>query len=721
MDVLSICPFRAASLVWQPNAGGHVLTVVCKATFHLLPIESQLAEQQEQPNDGDSHWDDDRERSLYAPSDVVPFKPRADVLVVGHAFAPRKEPVRSLTARVVVGEVNKAIEIFADRSFSQDGRLRDTSRFIKMPLRYERAAGGPGTSNPAGMSLTSVDRYGNVAVPNLQPVGFKIVDRKGVIEPIGFGPIAPTWPSRAAKLGRHAAALSSASFYQSPLPEDFDPAFFNAAPVDQQLDVIRDNERILLENLSSEHPRLVTNLPGVHPRVFVERRGAGPEDLTMACDTLWIDTDRSLCTVTFRGRVPLEHPNQPGRVIIAMERAGQRVAWSDVERQVGRFAGAPVEGRPEEAKPISGRAPSVTSSPAPTAAATAVAAASAPPTSAAPAASAPPTSAAPAASAPPPSAAPAASAPPSAAPAASAPPTSAPQEAPAPASTSSPAPAAPLSGRAAPRDIVQLLWFDPAGVAKVRGAARFAAVLAELKSKGEKGGLDGEPPPKEAPAPADRRDIFGVLTRAATSDAGGVEEAMREAIADDGSLVPPMIVMAGRLQLPFDELETTKATVTAATPVAGSDKKLRDTIDAVNEILKTPGLESASGIAEGLTARVKEAFAQANRALPWTYLDTNVERMLLANRHYQRRDVFGQVFVRALLLHPLAATSIPTYLPEALARELPLFQSLKVRVIAEVHPAVDQFESYPTALRVLALGRVVALPGVLALAGEGRR
>jgi hypothetical protein len=560
------------------------------------------------------------------------------VLLVGHAFAPRKEPVRALTARVVVGEVNKAVEIFADRTFTQDGKLRDTSRFIKMPLRYERAAGGPGTSNPVGMSLTSVDRYGNVAVPNLQPVGLKIVDRKSVIEPIGFGPIAPTWPSRAAKLGRPAATFSSGSLYQSPLPEDFDPAFFNAAPIDQQVDAIRANERILLENLSPEHPRLVTSLPGVHPRAFVERRGAGPEDLTMACDTLWIDTDRSLCTLTFRGQVPLEHPSQPGRVIIAMERAGQRVAWSDVERQVGRFAGAPVEGRPDEAKPLSGKTPSVTSSPS--------SASSASPASGAPrpAASAvsPVVAASPspniAASPPPPKdeTEGGAAAPESAAAASSASPMSAPQEAHAPAPMSSPAPSAPLSGRSAPRDIVQLLWLDPAGAAKVRGAARFAAIVAELKPREENGGREDEPPPKVAPEVADRRDIFGVLTRAATSNAEGVDEAMREAVADDGSLVPPVIVMAGRLQLPFDEIETTKATVTAATPIAGTDKKLRDTIDAVNEILKTPGLQSASGIAEALTARVKEAFAQANRALPWTYLDTNVERMLLAGRHYQR-------------------------------------------------------------------------------------
>lgn len=51
-------------------------------------------------------------------SDLAPFKRRADVLVVGHAFAPERRPVGSLVARVVVGEVDKAIAVFGDRAWT---------------------------------------------------------------------------------------------------------------------------------------------------------------------------------------------------------------------------------------------------------------------------------------------------------------------------------------------------------------------------------------------------------------------------------------------------------------------------------------------------------------------------------------------------------------------------------------------------------------------------
>src|SRR5512144_1119834 len=108
MDVVSTCPLRVASFAWQPWAGAWALTVVCKATFALEPGECRLVEVQEEPIEDDGYWDDEA-RSLYAPSDLVPFKTRADVLLVGHAFAPGGRPVRALVARLQVGEVDKAV------------------------------------------------------------------------------------------------------------------------------------------------------------------------------------------------------------------------------------------------------------------------------------------------------------------------------------------------------------------------------------------------------------------------------------------------------------------------------------------------------------------------------------------------------------------------------------------------------------------------------------
>src|SRR3569832_1582547 len=101
MDVVSLCPIRAGALVWQPRPGALTLTVVCTATFALRPGEAVLATHQDALND-----DENPARSVYSPGDLVPMKPRADVLLVGHAFAPKGEGVRSLVARLATSGVD---------------------------------------------------------------------------------------------------------------------------------------------------------------------------------------------------------------------------------------------------------------------------------------------------------------------------------------------------------------------------------------------------------------------------------------------------------------------------------------------------------------------------------------------------------------------------------------------------------------------------------------
>ena len=168
---------------------------------------------------------------------------------------------------------------------------------------------------------------------------------------MGFGPIAPSrWPQRREKLGQKATAQSLDRLFQQPLPEDIDPAYFNAAPRDQQVDVLRENERIVLENLHPDHPRLATSLPGIRPRAFVDGRGSAPQVLPMRADTLWIDTDRAICTLTWRGQLSLSHPQQRGRVVVAMEQPGQTLAWADVQPLAGG-------GRPESIRRSGRRRP----------------------------------------------------------------------------------------------------------------------------------------------------------------------------------------------------------------------------------------------------------------------------------------------------------------------------------------------------------------------------
>jgi len=320
MRVSSASPFRVASILWQPRPGASALTVVCKATFTLQPGESSPSLTQEAVCAADVAWDDGR-GSLRAASDLAPFKRRADVVVVGHAHAPQGKPVSSLVARIAVGEVDKAVEVHGDRRWTPDGHLTAAAPFTRMPLRWERASGGPGTWNPVGVRVGAAAAAQGRPAPNLVPVGSALRSPDEAIRPAGFGPLAPAWPERVAKLRRYAASWRHEAWAEQPLPEDIDAAYFNAAPPDQQLDQLRGSERIVLEHLHPDHPHLVTTLEVVLPQAVVHRNGEAAQEVRLRCDTLVIDADRGLCTLTWRGVVPLRQPSDDGVVFVTAERA----------------------------------------------------------------------------------------------------------------------------------------------------------------------------------------------------------------------------------------------------------------------------------------------------------------------------------------------------------------------------------------------------------------
>jgi len=720
MDVVSSGPLPVASLVWQRN-DLCALTVICKMTYELRPDESRLAAAQVDLFEEDNHWDDDTERSLYASSDIVPFKPRADVLLVGHAFAPRGAPVRSLIARLSVGALKKGVEVVCDRAWSPEGFLREGAPFARMSLRYERAAGGPGTRNPVGMRPDAPDRSGAIALPNLVRPGTSVGRRGEPLEPTGFGPIASAWPERLAKAGHRADAWSTAAF-PAVIPAELDPGFFNSAPADQQIAAIRGDEPIALENLHPEHPRLVTRLAGWVPRARVERKHKA-EDVELVCDTLWIDTDRGVLALTWRVHVALAHPMEEGRVTVTLDEAPRRGGSLGANQ-------APAEERTREIPPskqFGGKSTATANLRSSEGGAVSVL-----PFHPAPPAAGPPAVGLPAVA--PPAVAPSAVAVPaivSAAAAAAvspetsraAPPAAPPEASPwvaagafrGPSSQRDPAPApftppAPrLAPAAAPQsiEVVSLLWFDPQCAPRLSLRPRFLELIEKLQEQPADMDIDDQALGQQSYSVEDRRDVFEVLVRGEATDAEGMSEALAGAMREDGKFAPPVVLLGGELRAVFDAFATLRATMAAVAPFMSGDPALSAAVDSVTEVLKTPGIEESSGALEGLLSRVREAFGGGKRGASWAQVEAQVERTLLEQRRYQRRTMFGQACIRALFVPSGSKALVPTYMTEQVSGKLPLFQRMRVRLIAEVHTRQDQHEPHPEALRVLAVGHVL--------------
>jgi hypothetical protein len=225
--------------------------------------------------------------------------------------------------RLIVAEVDKAVAVYGSRFFTLDDALSEPAPFTRMPLRWERSAGGPGTSNPVGLRLQArPDARGRMPVPNLQPPDAHVATRFDRLAPAGYGPVAPTWPDRLVKLHHHAPSWDHLRWSERPLPGDIDASYFNAAPPDQQTGEIPPEARVILENLHAEHPRLVTNLQAVVPRAVKDPGTGSAQELRLRCDTLSIDTDLGTVSLVWRGILPLDHPDQEGQVVVTASPVG---------------------------------------------------------------------------------------------------------------------------------------------------------------------------------------------------------------------------------------------------------------------------------------------------------------------------------------------------------------------------------------------------------------
>jgi hypothetical protein len=213
----------------------------------------------------------------------------------------------------------------------------------------------------------------------------------------------------------------------------------------------------------------------------------------------------------------------------------------------------------------------------------------------------------------------------------------------------------------------------------------------------------------------DHRSVFEILAAAEALDVCHVDDILPHAVAAGGKFAPPLLLVRGELCLCFDEVETLKAAAVAVTPFVvgsqGPDQSLKEALDAVAEALGTSWFEGAGAAAEVLVVRLRKAFARTGRGVAHDYLESVTERVLLERRAYQMRAVLGERCIRGLLASAATSSSLPVYLPEPLATRLPMCSRFEARLIAEAHPNQDQYEAAATALRAVALARVLPAPG----------
>jgi hypothetical protein len=339
-DVLNPTPLIAEVLPLLPPSRDK-LTLIVKGTFDVRRDGRTRLAKAQLPLSGDEHEGDPTSPVRYE-SDLVPFKPRADLLCVGRAHAPGGQPVTSLGVRFGLVERPKEIRVFGDRRLRMAGptpEIGPPEPFTSLDLSYCRAFGGADPEDPDGMSFCLTNPIGrgyarkagaqrDRPMPNLELRGQPLRTLAEPLPPAGFGPIGRTWQPRLALAGTYDERWQNERAPE--LPEDFDYRFFNAAPPDQQLEgFLHGDESLWVENLHPELSRLTVRLPGVRIRAFFEAapdlgddRGvvSGLRELRLRLDTAWLDMEALRLVLVWRVGLYAAHVAEGGALLIGAER-----------------------------------------------------------------------------------------------------------------------------------------------------------------------------------------------------------------------------------------------------------------------------------------------------------------------------------------------------------------------------------------------------------------
>ncbi|HVO83155.1 MAG TPA: DUF2169 domain-containing protein [Syntrophobacteria bacterium] len=342
MQIVNETPFSVGTMFWEDLQGKANLSIIVKATFSITKQGAAAAVDQLPLFTTDEHYGDEPLASVRFESDMAPFKPLADVVLVGKAYAPGGRPVARLDVSLRIGGVQRVIRVFGDRKWSYSSKLAlvptisDPKPFVTMDLVYERAFGGidetaaqyckenlVGRGFIGKKSVASID---GKLLPNLE-APYNLIDSwKSQPKPAGFGFYGRGWQPRL----RHAGTYDEKHERERApaLPLDFSYAIFNGAHPDLQVKgYLHGDEEVELIHLSRD-PLLRFRLPGMRPTVRVstwtvplaewmdqqiaEGREVAVEDVPTreqgvesVLDTLVLVPDEGIFYEVFRGVVPL--------------------------------------------------------------------------------------------------------------------------------------------------------------------------------------------------------------------------------------------------------------------------------------------------------------------------------------------------------------------------------------------------------------------------------
>ncbi|MRR06249.1 MAG: DUF2169 domain-containing protein [Deltaproteobacteria bacterium] len=351
--------FRARDQHGQPS---HVL--VMRATYDIKSDGTlQLAGKQAPIVLTDEYHGEPNKSSVRQESDLVPYKPRCDVIVNATAYAPGRSPSLGFLVGVKIngpsGEDGKPGPVLLVKKLIITGprcwekgmmggwKLQPPNAPItSLPLRYEYAFGGecrvnlddPDVQrvetpfrltpeqrsqhpdgndtapiahtacqdNPLGMGFVEewylkAKKLKTFPAPQIDSPGNPVTEFCKTYPPQGFGVVTKAWQPRLKLAGSYDGEWLETRWPD--LPRDFDMAFWNGAHPDMQSPHLAGNEEITLTNLTPEGT-LKFRLPGNPPLVKVRYATGREASVAAKLDTLIIEPESMMVSLVWRDVMP---------------------------------------------------------------------------------------------------------------------------------------------------------------------------------------------------------------------------------------------------------------------------------------------------------------------------------------------------------------------------------------------------------------------------------
>lgn len=244
-------------------------------------------------------------------------KLRSEFLAAGKCYTPREStPVAAAEVVVGVGGRVKKLFVHGERYWTPLGGILRAEGFTEMALSWSNAFGGKGfAGNPGGKGIEFVRLPGGRRMrplPNIEDPSRLMGSPDDRPEPAGFGPLDPAWPQRKVDLGTYDTRWRRQR-WPNP-PDDFDYAYYNTAPADQQFDGFYTGEELIeIRGMHPDHQLILSDFPPYRIRCFLTRKqelwnpDTGTEfvEVPLHAETLWLFPAQLRGVVLLRGTAPV--------------------------------------------------------------------------------------------------------------------------------------------------------------------------------------------------------------------------------------------------------------------------------------------------------------------------------------------------------------------------------------------------------------------------------